>query len=48
MFTVRRQTNFCGFHQLVEDKYCLDLMQKTDKEIQQGHVYLFSYQVMVS
>ena len=23
-------------------------MQKTVKEIQQGHVYLFSYQVMVS
>ena len=39
---------FCGFHQLVEDKYCLGLMQKTVKEIQQGHVYLFSYQVMVS
>ena len=39
---------FCGFHQLVEGKYRLGLMQKTVKEIQQGHVYLFSYQVMVS
>ena len=32
---------FCGFHQLVEDKYCLDLMQKTVKEIQQGHIFIY-------